>query len=179
MLRKILVLAVVVLVACMTATLAMGQACASVCQSYASNLETWMSENGTLDTLLHYTHYTGIQISDGGANGNGPAISCAVTVAAAVRSCLISCAVDITFNAKPFGVGTTVNFPPDAIFTSSYPYPTSCLAKSGPVGKCVTYDYVSPAIPWNTIGQPATFAEHATGAHEAYSTVQGSCAYFD
>lgn len=108
-----------------------GQQCAINCQSSSSgNLD---SETGTI-TPVGWHHYTDLADNLGFAQApnGGSSINCQVTVAAAVRSCFLSCAVTISFSAGANGINATVAFPPDAIFTRSSQLQTTCAPQSLP-----------------------------------------------
>jgi len=78
-------------------------------------------------------HETTINTSDGYANSNGGAASCATTVAASALACTLDCGISISFNATASGVGTTVNFSATNLgFTPTQQDQTNCSGKSDP-----------------------------------------------
>ena len=101
-----------------------GQQCAITCTSTAT--APFGSDIGTI--TLGYIHDIDVSANVGQAQapGGGATIQCSSTAAAAVRSCLLSCAVVITFSGSSNGVGASANFPPDAIFSRSGPLVTTC-----------------------------------------------------
>lgn len=102
-----------------------GAQCGISCSSSASGPAD--IERGALNNP-YYTHYLDEADNEGYAQApaGGSTISCQVTVAATVRSCLLSCAVSISFNASQNGVGASVNFPSDNIFARSSQLVTTC-----------------------------------------------------
>jgi len=108
-----------------------GKACASTCTSTASAPAEW--EVGHVTPVLYHHEigedaYIGIVQAPAG----GTPIQCAVTVAGAVNSCLLSCAVSIGFSGSTGGIGISISFPAQAVFKKQASLTTSCPPKSLP-----------------------------------------------
>src|SRR5208282_530382 len=76
-----------------------------------------MADEGTL-TNVSYSHNLGVNWSGGASSSpnGGVTASSGVTNAATVTACLLTCAATISFSGGAYGVGTSVSFPPSAIF---------------------------------------------------------------
>jgi hypothetical protein len=82
---------------------------------------------GVANPLL--MHAVSSATSDGAGTSNGPSISTVVTGAIGATACLkaFGCSVGITFEAKPLGIGTTVNFTnPNLGFDEKFPFTNWC-----------------------------------------------------
>ena len=109
-----------------------GQPCATTCTSTAT--APFGSDVGTISPIYDQ-HDIDLSANVGQAQdpGGGSTIQCASTAAAAVRACVLTCAVVISFSGGSNGVGVGVNFPSDAIFARSGPLSTTCEAHTLPV----------------------------------------------
>ena len=109
-----------------------GQACSSTCTSSGSG---WINyELGSVTPVL-YHHEVGSKTNTEQAQApNGGPTQCAATAAAAVNTCLISCAVAISFSGNSNGIGIGISFPPQAIFENNQLLTVNCAAKTLPTG---------------------------------------------
>jgi len=88
------------------------------------------SESGTRTNPL-YTHYGNVQTVQGSGSANsGGGVTVDTETAAAFRSCLFSCAVNIGVSGSGNGAGFTASFPPDAIYADKQYYKVSCSGQT-------------------------------------------------
>lgn len=117
-----------------------GPYCASVCNAYGSASGT---DTGLISNPL-YSHRLGAQVNPGTSSANGAQIQCGATAAVTVVSCLVgtSCGTSITFSREVSGIGVTVSFPPNNIFSISQPYTNTCALQADPAygdGGCAAW----------------------------------------
>ena len=111
-----------------------GTYCSSTCSAYGS---AFGNDTGAV-TPVYDDHTLGAVVNGGVGSANGAQLQCGAMAAVTAVACLIgtSCSATIGFSGGANGVGVSISFPPNSVYTSQQAYTQICALRTDPSKNC-------------------------------------------